>query len=193
MRRLAFVFLIAIVPGLVTAKPCREAVSQVSQATTHKGFSLPELLVSVAVVGLLVGITVPALSKARDSARNAVCLSNIRQACTTVKIYADDYQCLPARDVPSMNLPEIIDMTPATAWRCPQDRKPPDVQTYYSYNYLAPLYMWSQSQPAVWNPKLAMRRYENDSRLPLYWDLQAWHSKKRNAGFYDGHAALWVD
>ncbi|HYE03820.1 MAG TPA: prepilin-type N-terminal cleavage/methylation domain-containing protein [Phycisphaerales bacterium] len=43
------------------------------------GFSLIELLVTIAIIALLVGITLPGLGRARDSARAAVCLSNTKQ------------------------------------------------------------------------------------------------------------------
>lgn len=52
-------------------------------------FTLIELLVVVAVIGALVGILLPSLSAARQTARAAVCLSNQRQIGLGARLYLD--------------------------------------------------------------------------------------------------------
>lgn len=47
--------------------------------TRQYGFTLVELLVVVAVIALLVGVLLPALAGARETARSAQCLSNLKQ------------------------------------------------------------------------------------------------------------------
>ena len=56
----------------------------------YRGFTLIELLVVISIIALLVGILLPALGAARRSARNAVCLSNIRQNSVGLLSYAQD-------------------------------------------------------------------------------------------------------
>ncbi len=56
-----------------------------------KGFTLIELLVVVSIIALLVSILMPALSKAREQARRAVCSSNMHSLGSVVNMYALDY------------------------------------------------------------------------------------------------------
>jgi prepilin-type N-terminal cleavage/methylation domain-containing protein len=55
-------------------------------------FTLIELLVVVMIIALLIGILLPALGKARSSARNVLCIANLSQHGVATHNYTADYQ-----------------------------------------------------------------------------------------------------
>ena len=55
------------------------------------GFTLVEMLVVIAVIAILSALLLPALGKAKESARRAVCLANLKQIHLAVANYADSF------------------------------------------------------------------------------------------------------
>ena len=58
------------------------------------GFTLIELLVVISIIAILAGMLLPAIGSVRDSARSAVCSSNLRQVGMAMNAYANDWDGL---------------------------------------------------------------------------------------------------
>jgi len=57
----------------------------------RRGFTLIELLVVIAIIGILAAMVFPVFARARESARKAVCLSNVKNLALAVNMYLADY------------------------------------------------------------------------------------------------------
>ncbi len=75
-------------------------------ASRRKGFTLIELLVVIAIIGILAAMVFPVFARARESARKAVCLSNVKNIALAIQMYlADNNDTLP----PGEHRQDVID------------------------------------------------------------------------------------
>jgi prepilin-type N-terminal cleavage/methylation domain-containing protein len=83
----------------------------------RKGFTLVELLVVIAIIALLMAVLLPALGRAREMGKRAVCMSQIKQLQTSWGLYCDDDQeKVPVGDVYYSWAGGCIPAVPQLSW-----------------------------------------------------------------------------
>ncbi len=96
------------------SKPC---------SPRRRAFTLVELLVVIAIIAILAAILFPVFARARENARRASCLSNLKQLGTAVVMYTQDYdeRMLCYVNSPSNYWPKAMEpyVKSRMAWYCP--------------------------------------------------------------------------
>lgn len=73
----------------VTARATRPAVTRRRDEPARRGVSLVELLVSLAIIGLMISMLMPAIHAVRMSSQRTVCLNHKSQIDLALGMYAD--------------------------------------------------------------------------------------------------------
>jgi prepilin-type N-terminal cleavage/methylation domain-containing protein len=99
-------------------------------ACRQRAFTLIELLVTMSVISILASLLLPALSRAKESGRRAVCINNLRQIGLGLSLYVGDYTAYPyfqkiprpARDTGTIDVglqPYTRNFWTNALWKCP--------------------------------------------------------------------------
>jgi len=111
-----------------------------ARAGSRRAFTLIELLVVIAIIAILAAILFPVFAQAREKARSASCLSNLKQLGTGMMMYVQDYdETMPfsraygptfSIGLPGLLAPYVQKINnfgannTATIWKCPSDGTP---------------------------------------------------------------------
>jgi prepilin-type N-terminal cleavage/methylation domain-containing protein/prepilin-type processing-associated H-X9-DG protein len=178
------------------------------------GFTLIELLVVIAIIAILAAILFPVFARARENARRASCMSNMKQISLGMMMYVQDYDSrFPAwwgYTNGSSPLPWDLALAPYTksvqVFFCPSDTihnssaalSTSNVGYGYNYNWLGVSYLGVpqtlNNQAAIKYPSETLMLGESGKNVTGYviyvtgtYALQDMHFDGSNFAFTDGH------
>jgi prepilin-type N-terminal cleavage/methylation domain-containing protein/prepilin-type processing-associated H-X9-DG protein len=166
------------------------------------GFTLVELLVVIAIIAILAAVLFPVFARAKESARQTKCLSNLSQLAKAIYAYANDYDgVLPwmyewhiAHPYTEEALAPYV--KEKGVFRCPDDLgdtwdngdKTPYWQAWgTSYGYPGANY-WTSGWNAV--AGLDIGGIMNGSQMPMLFDHRPWHLMLQRTNYWNTQGGM---
>ena len=115
---------------------------------TRNGFTIIELLVSMAIIGLLTALLLPAVQRVRESARNSDCKNRLHQFGIAMHQLEEVHRAFPTSGNTSDRI--MLHSKSSGAYRkCPSDHRFDDATSYTSYlfNEGTDVFGWFNPRP----------------------------------------------
>lgn len=164
-----------------------------------RAFTLIELIIVIAIIGMLVVMSVPEFEKFLHRSRSVACMNNLRQIGVGVLSYVADndntYPVIEPNPEDPVYDPEV-EATPLTEFeeygvtgnvlRCPSDRK------YFtdrgtSYQWRVILDEENAAAPKIYGGRRGGVRIVKPSRVRICTDMESIHFGRMNRLYADGH------
>jgi prepilin-type N-terminal cleavage/methylation domain-containing protein/prepilin-type processing-associated H-X9-DG protein len=164
----------------------------------QRAFTLIELLVVIAIIGVLAALLLPTFGRAKESARGAACIGNLRQVGLALQMYVQENRNRmpymrdripdepPTNNFPSVDKVLAGELGNVQVLRCPSDRADLFGRTGSSYSWNSLL----NGQDAD-NMKILTFAFA-PTQVPVMFDKEAFHAargkgREVNYLYADGH------
>lgn len=151
-------------------------------------FSLVEILVVLGILGVLLGILIPVISRAQAASRSVSCISNLRNIGHAFHLYAtDNRMSLPDPGAVGLSWEQLLSPYYHGEFKCPSDEELfPSVGSSYD---------WRDTPDASSSlAGVSMAAVKRANLVLSFEALSGWHKKRKiNVALFDGSCLTMDD